>query len=98
MADILKIEDGVTKECMDKSVTSVEIPNSVTEIGDGAFYGCKSLSTMTLGDDFEKVPSEWFDSLNYANANYEIVCTEGSSTYKAIRSKKLKAHIKMLAL
>ena len=99
MEDILKIEDGVLKECTDKSVTSVEIPEGVIEIGEDAFSDCKSLSTVTLGDDFEKVPSEWFDSLNEANANYEIVCTKDSSTYKAIkRSAKLKTHIKEIAL
>ena len=82
-----------------KSLSSVVIPSSVTIIDYEAFRGCESLSTVTLGDDFEKVPSEWFDSLNEANANYEIICTEGSRTYKAIkRSARLKAHVKTLAL
>jgi hypothetical protein len=82
-----------------RSLSSVEIPSSVTKIGNDAFYGCESLRSVTLGDNFEKVPSKWFDSLNEANAIYKIVCTEGSSTYKAIkRSRKLKSHIKTLAL
>ena len=98
------IPEGVTEIgeeafCGCKSLASVAIPSSVTEIGESAFRGCKSLAKVTLGDDFKKVPSEWFDSLNEANANYEILCTEGSSTYKAIkRSSKLKTHIKTLAL
>ena len=41
--EVLVIEDGVLKECTDKSITSVEIPPSVTEIGKEAFIGCKSL-------------------------------------------------------
>ena len=81
------------------SLMSVTIPESVTKIDNGAFEDCKSLAKVTLGDDFKKVPSEWFDDLNRANPNYEIVCTEGSSTYKAIkRSSKLKLHHKSLNL
>jgi len=79
------------------SLMSVVIPESVTKIDNGAFEDCKSLAKVTLGDDFKKVPSEWFDDLNEINPNYEIVCTEGSSTYKAIkRSSKLKLHLKSL--
>ena len=166
--EVLVIEDGVLKECTDKSITSVEIPPSVTKIGAGAFDGCKSLSSVeippsvtkigkeafygcsslssveipsgveeigeatfsgcqslasvvipssvkkidiwvfdfckslssvTLGDDFEEVPSEWFDSLNKVNANYEIVCTEGSSTYKAVnRNPKLRTHLNSMEI
>ena len=79
------------------SLSSVSIPSSVAEIGGRAFENCKSIAKVTLGDDFKKVPSEWFDDLNEINPNYEIVCTEGSSTYKAIkRSSKLKLHLKSL--
>ena len=81
------------------SLKSVVIPSSVTEIGEFAFSDCKSLSTVTLGDDFEKVPFEWFDSLNEANPNYEIVCTEGSSTYKAVnRNPKLRTHLNSMEI
>jgi len=96
---VIFVKDGIAVKCLYNKATSVEIPEDVTAIGKRAFSGCKSLSTVTLGDDFEKVPSEWFDSLNEANANYEIICTEDSLTYKAIkRSARLKAHVKTLAL
>ena len=33
------------------SLTSIEIPNSVTSIGDCAFYECSSLTSITFGDN-----------------------------------------------
>jgi hypothetical protein len=72
------------------------IPDSVTEIGVCAFIGCKALKTVTLADNLAKVNADWFESLP---EDCEIVCTEGSAAYKAVkRSSKLKAHVKALAL
>ena len=48
MKDVLKIADGVLKECTDKDVESVVIPEGVTEIGGCAFKGCKSLSSVEI--------------------------------------------------
>ncbi len=98
----LEIPDGVTNigsyAFYGCGLESVKIPDSVKRIGDDAFFGCKWLSKVVLGDDFEKVPVGWFNSLNEANPNYEIVCTKDSSTYNAIKlSPKLKAHIKEFA-
>ena len=49
MSDILKIEDGVLRECTDKSVKSVKIPADIAEIGDYAFCGCESLVSVVFG-------------------------------------------------
>lgn len=48
MKDVLKIADGVLKECMDKDVESVVIPEGVTEIGGCAFKGCESLASVEI--------------------------------------------------
>ena len=82
-----------------QSLASVVIPSSVKKIGIWVFDFCSSLSSVTLGDDFEEVPSEWFDSLNKVNANYEIACTEGSSTYKAVkRNPELRMHLNSMEI
>ena len=117
---VLLVENGCVVRCLDKTATSVTIPDGITKIDICAFSGCTSLSSVVipssveliykdafkrcpslskviLADDFEKVTSEWFDTLKNENPNYEIVCTEGSATYKAIkRSAKLKTHLKSL--
>ena len=98
----LEIPSGVTKigaYSFCKSLSSISLPSSITEFDKDAFFFVgKCLSKVILADDFQKVPSEWFDRLDW-NENYEIICTKDSSTYKAVkRSPKLKKHIKDLAL
>ena len=40
---------------MMSNLTSVIIPNSVTNIGLGAFYGCSSLNSVTIGNSVETI-------------------------------------------
>ncbi|MBR1614888.1 MAG: leucine-rich repeat domain-containing protein [Treponema sp.] len=99
----LEIPSGVTKigaYSFCESLSSISLPSSITEFDKEAFFFVgKSLSKVILADDFQKVPSEWFDRLDWNNENYEIVCTKDSSTYKAVkRSPKLKKHLKDVAL
>ncbi|MCR5123948.1 MAG: leucine-rich repeat domain-containing protein [Treponema sp.] len=60
MADILDIEDGVLKRCTDKSVTSVVIPEGVTEIGWKAFKECTSLASVEIPSSVTKIGSRAF--------------------------------------
>ena len=78
------------------SLKSVVIPDSVTDLCHGAFENCTSLEKVVLGDNLKQVYANTFYE---ANPNFEIVCNEGSSTYKAIKQcKTLKAHAKTLLL
>ena len=93
-AGVTKIGDDAFSSCT--ALASVVIPDSITKIGLEAFKGCTPLKTVTLADNLAKVNADWFESLP---EDYEIVCTEGSAAYKAVkRSSKLKAHVRALAL
>ena len=41
-------------------LTSIDIPNSVTEIGDGAFQGCYSLATIDIPNSVTKIGNSAF--------------------------------------
>lgn len=78
------------------SLTTLTIGKSVTKIREEAFLDCRAIKTINLDDDIEKMPPKWnFDFYN----GYEIVCTEGSKTFKMIkRSPYLKNHLKTLVI
>lgn len=46
------------------SLTSVIIPDSVTSIGNGAFYGCSSLTNVTIPDSVVSIGLEAFNGCN----------------------------------
>ena len=44
-----------------RNLAAIEIPDSVTEIGDLAFYGCNSLETLTIPKTMTKFGMRIFD-------------------------------------
>lgn len=75
-----------------ESLTAIEIPESVEKVYSGAFNWCKSLKSIKLPSNWEKIDTFLFETLP---SDYEILCPEGSTTYKAAKkSSKLKTHLK----
>lgn len=50
MNEYLTIEGGVLVECSMDASGSIIIPDSVTEIGDKAFWYCLSLKSIVISD------------------------------------------------
>ena len=46
----------------DKNLTSVTIPNSITVIGEYAFYGCLKLSSVNIPNSVTEIGNDAFDS------------------------------------
>ena len=77
MADILNIENGVLEKCTDKSVTSVVIPEGVTEIGWYAFEGCTSLSSVALPEEFTEIGDRAFKGCNISEISHPCLTIKG---------------------
>ena len=54
------------------------IPNSVTSIGENAFYGCYALTSVTIGNS---VTSIGYDAFRYCSSLTSIVVESGNTTY-----------------
>ena len=52
--EVLTIEDGVLTRCDDEAV-DIMIPDGVTEIGERAFYCCKSLKSVVIPDSVQLI-------------------------------------------
>ena len=55
---ITSIGDHVFESC--KSLTSIDIPNSVTSIGEGTFAGCSSLTSINIPDSVTSIGTSAF--------------------------------------
>ena len=54
-----------------KTDTSYTIPDSITSIGNGAFYGCKSITSVTIPDSVKSInENAFFSCANLKNVYY----------------------------
>jgi len=71
---VISIGDGAFYDC--RSLTSIEIPASVTSIGDSAFEDCRSLTSIEIPDSVTSIGDDAFDDCDslkyngYDNAYY----------------------------
>ena len=79
----LYIKDGTTliQYAIGKIETSFTIPASVTDIGDCAFYNCRSLTSITIPNS---VTSIGYDVFSYCSSLTCITVDENNSNYKSI--------------
>lgn len=94
--DNLIIPEGVTKidKCAasQRSIETIEIPNSVEEIGKEAFRICKSLQTVIIGAGVKKMGAEAFAGCECLNS---VTIKEGakvigeSAFYKDVALEKI---------
>ena len=55
-----KIVNGVLVGCLNKKLTSITIPDGVTEIGGFAFRFCTELTSVVISDGVTSIGSEAF--------------------------------------
>ena len=74
---------GITTANIPASVTYNEIPNSVTSIGFGAFYGCSGLTSVTIGNSVTSIGNNafWYcsglTSIDVASDNSNYCSVDG---------------------
>ena len=61
-----------------KKLVSIDIPKSVTNIGDGAFSNCSKLTTVNYGGTTEEWKKITIGNSNTNLTNAKIICTDGT--------------------
>lgn len=73
---------------MGRNITQVELPDSITKIGDFAFYQCRELEKITLGTEMIEIGSDAFMNCRRLRGFYFRGSPEGSSCLKQILAQR----------
>jgi hypothetical protein len=88
----LKFDIDYLKEYIERTITSIDIPNTVTSIGISAFSGCTSLTSITIPSSVTSIGDRAFedcDSLTSINIPSSVT----SIGYTAFRCESLTSII-----
>ena len=79
------IKDNAIIAYAEASGTTYTIPDSVTTIGEGAFYYCSSLKSVTIGDSVTTIGDDAFYDCSSLTSVYCKATTPPSLGYRAFR-------------
>ena len=94
---VTEIEDGIYDEeseefygaFMYSGITSIQLPNSITKIGDYAFYYCYGLTTVNIPEKVTTIGESAFYSCINENLSITIpdsVTTIGESAFNCVKN------------
>ena len=83
--NLQKISKAMFKNC--KNLTSVSFPNKLLFVDDEAFYGCTSLSKMTVGEGIRKIGKDTFSN---ENRDFMLCSVAGSIVEDYARENNIK--------
>ncbi|EAX99445.1 surface antigen BspA-like [Trichomonas vaginalis G3] len=84
---------AISESCFQEShIVNVTIPDSVKSIGDSAFYHCKYLNSVVIGNGITIIPAKCFAESNISNIifNDKITTIKGSAFLNCINLKYMK--------
>ena len=85
------LHNGADLYLNNQKVTNLIIPETITKIKDYTFYGCKSLTSVTIHDNVTSIGEEAFDD---CNKDLTIYASDSSYAHRYAMINNIKFEIK----